>query len=50
MMSDRLIDLAEMYCVIESLDPSNNDEWEQAVGFITTHSETEVTKYIIDNY
>jgi len=50
MMSDILTNLAEMYCVIESLDPSNNDEWEQAVDFITMHSEVEATKYIMDNY
>ena len=47
-MKDLAVEYAEMFCVINSLDPTNEKDWEQAMDFVTTNPFDYVKNYIED--
>ena len=41
---------AEAYCVINSLDKSNPDDWEKAMQWVQSTPINEIKKYIKEQY
>ncbi len=49
-MSDLAITYGEAYCVINSLDPANEEDWETAMDWVTSHSFLECANYVKEHY